>query len=103
MTFFHILKFGTDFTLYKITKSLFINQQKTTKMSKKRNGILALLGLGALAWWRYKNATPEEQKIVKDKVNTAKDNITKWGKEMQTKAEDLSKKAQEKIDEQTKK
>ena len=36
-------------------------------MSTKKNGLLALLGLGALAWWKYKNATPEEKQAVKSK------------------------------------
>lgn len=68
-------------------------------MGKKRNGILALLGLGALAWWRYKKATPEEQQMVKDKLNTAKDNLNKWGNELKSKADEFAQKAQEKIDE----
>lgn len=68
-------------------------------MGKKRNGILALLGLGALAWWRYKKATPEEQQMVKDKLDTAKNNFNKWGNELKSKVEEFSQKAQEKIDE----
>ena len=35
-------------------------------MSNKRNGLLALLGLGALAWWKYKNSTPEEKQAIKE-------------------------------------
>jgi hypothetical protein len=49
-------------------------------MSTKRNGLLALLGLGALAWWKYKNSTPEEQQAVKDKVNSAKRQFQQMGK-----------------------
>lgn len=42
-------------------------------MSTKRNGLLALLGLGALAYWRYRNSTPEEKQKVKDQINAAKE------------------------------
>lgn len=59
-------------------------------MSTKRNGLLALLGLGALAWWKYKNASPEEKQAVKDKVNTAKDNLSKLGSDLKTKASDMA-------------
>lgn len=67
-------------------------------MSTKRNGLLALLGLGALAWWKYKNSTPEEQQAVKDKVNSAKDNFNKWGNDLKNKANDLSQLVQQKVD-----
>ena len=68
-------------------------------MSTKRNGLLALLGLGALAWWKYKNSTPEEQQAVKDKVNTAKDNFNKWGNELKSKANDVASQVQNKVNE----
>ena len=67
-------------------------------MSTKRNGLLALLGLGALAWWKYKNSTPEEQQAVKDKVNSAKGNFNKWGNDLKNKANDLSQQVQQKVD-----
>ena len=67
-------------------------------MSTKRNGLLALLGLGALAWWKYKNSTPEEQQAVKDKVNSAKDNFNKWGNDVKNKANDLSQQVHQKVD-----
>ena len=67
-------------------------------MSTKRNGLLALLGLGALAWWKYKNSMPEEQQAVKDKVNSAKDNFNKWGNDLKNKANDLSQQVQQKVD-----
>ncbi len=67
-------------------------------MSTKRNGLLALLGLGALAWWKYKNSTPEEQQAVKDKVNSAKDNFNKWGNDLKNKTNDLSQQVQQKVD-----
>ena len=67
-------------------------------MSTKRNGLLALLGLGALAWWKYKNSTPEEQQAVKDKVNSAKDNFNKWGNDFKNKANDFSQQVQQKVD-----
>ena len=55
-------------------------------MGNKMNGILALLGLGALAWWKYKKASPEDQQKVKDTINTAKDNLTKFGNDLKDKA-----------------
>jgi hypothetical protein len=67
-------------------------------MSTKKNGLLALLGLGlgALAWWKYKNSTPEEQQVVKDKINTAKDNINKLGSELKSKSTDAVSQVQDK-------
>ncbi|MBN9311630.1 MAG: hypothetical protein BGO40_09530 [Chryseobacterium sp. 39-10] len=67
-------------------------------MSTKRNGLLALLGLGALAWWKYKNSTPEEQQAVKDKINTAKDNVNKWGNDLKNKANEVASQVQNKVD-----
>lgn len=67
-------------------------------MSTKRNGLLALLGLGALAWWKYKNSTPEEQQAVKDKINTAKDNVNKWGNNLKNKANEVASQVQNKVD-----
>lgn len=68
-------------------------------MGNKTNGLLALLGLGALAWWKYKKASPEDQQKVKDTINTAKDNLTKFGNELKDKAsqtaEQLKNKAEE--------
>ncbi|MFC4162577.1 YtxH domain-containing protein [Epilithonimonas zeae] len=55
-------------------------------MGNKTNGLLALLGLGALAWWKYKKASPEDQQKVKDTINTAKDNLTKFGNDLKDKA-----------------
>lgn len=66
---------------------------------KKRNGLLALLGLGALAWWKYKSSTPEEQQVVKDKINTAKDNLNKFGSDLKTKASDVASQVQNKASE----
>ncbi len=67
-------------------------------MSTKRNGLLALLGLGALAWWKYKNSTPEEQQAVKDKINTAKDNLNKFGNDIKTKANEVASQVQNKVE-----
>lgn len=67
-------------------------------MSTKRNGLLALLGLGALAWWKYKNSTPEEQQAVKDKINAAKDNVNKWGNDLKNKANEVASQVQNKVD-----
>lgn len=68
-------------------------------MSTKRNGVLALLGLGALAWWKYKNSTPEQQQALKDKVNTAKDNFNKLGSDLKSKANDVASQVQNKVEE----
>lgn len=68
-------------------------------MGNKTNGLLALLGLGALAFWKYKNSTPEQQQAVKDKINTAKDNFNKWGGDLKSKASDLASQAKDKANE----
>lgn len=68
-------------------------------MGNKTNGLLALLGIGALAYWKYKKSTPEEQQAVKDKINNAKDNLNKWGNDLKTKANDVASQAQNKFDE----
>lgn len=66
-------------------------------MGNKTKGLLALLGLGALAFWKYKKSTPEEQQVIKDKLNSAKDNLNKFGNDLKEKAEDLASQAQEKL------
>lgn len=66
-------------------------------MSTKRNGLLALLGLGAVAWWKYKNSTPEQKQVVKDTLNTAKDNFNKLGSDLKTKASEVASQVQEKV------
>ncbi|WP_312324381.1 YtxH domain-containing protein [Soonwooa sp.] len=68
-------------------------------MGSKKNGLLALLGLGALAYWKYKKSTPEEQQAVKDKINTAKDNLTKFGNDLKSKANDALDQAKNKAGE----
>ena len=55
-------------------------------MGNKTNGLLALLGVGALAWWKYKESSPEDQQKVKDTINNAKDNLTKFGNDLKDKA-----------------
>jgi len=55
-------------------------------MGNKTNGLLALLGLGALAWWKYKKSSPEDQQKLKDTINNAKENLTKFGNDMKDKA-----------------
>lgn len=66
---------------------------------KKANGLLALLGLGAVAYWKYKKSTPEEQQAVKDKLNTAKDNLNKWTGNLQNKAKEVASQVQSKANE----
>lgn len=68
-------------------------------MGNKTNGLLALLGLGALAYWKYKKSTPEDQQAVKDKINTAKDNFNKWGNEAKSKVQDMANNVQNKVQE----
>jgi uncharacterized membrane-anchored protein YhcB (DUF1043 family) len=68
-------------------------------MGNKTKGLLALLGIGALAFWKYKNSTPEEQQAVKDKINNAKDNLNKWGNDVKSKANDVASQVQNKVDE----
>lgn len=66
-------------------------------MSTKRNGLLALLGLGAVAWWKYKNSTPEEKQAVKDTISNAKDNFNKMGSDLKAKATDVASQVQSKV------
>ncbi|MBC7557640.1 MAG: YtxH domain-containing protein [Chryseobacterium sp.] len=65
-------------------------------MASKTTGLLALLGLGALAFWKYKNSSKEDQQVVKDKINNAKDNLKGWGNDMKSKANDVVDQAKEK-------
>ena len=68
-------------------------------MGKKTTGLLALLGLGALAYWKYKNSSEEEKQMVKDKINNAKDNLNKWGNDLKDKANNVASQVQDKVDE----
>lgn len=68
-------------------------------MGNKGKGLLALLGLGALAWWKYKNATPEQQQAIKDKIDTAKDNLNKFGNNLKNKANEVADQVQTKLNE----
>ena len=66
-------------------------------MSTKKNGLLALLGLGALAWWKYKNSSDEDKQAVKDTVNNAKDNFNKWGNDLKSKAGEVASQVKDKV------
>ena len=68
-------------------------------MGNKTNGILALLGLGALAWWKYKKSSPEDQQKVKDTINNAKNNLTKFGNDIKDKANQTVDQLKNKADE----
>ena len=68
-------------------------------MGNKTNGLLALLGLGAVAYWKYKKSSPEQQQAVKDKINNAKDNFNKWGNDVKEKANDVASQVQDKVQE----
>ncbi|WP_428068934.1 YtxH domain-containing protein [Chryseobacterium gambrini] len=65
-------------------------------MGNKTKGLLALLGLGALAYWKYKNSSEEDKQIVKDKINTAKDNLNKWGNDLKDKANSVASQVKDK-------
>jgi len=66
---------------------------------KNKNGLLALLGLGALAYWKYKKSSPEEKQAVKDKIKTAKENLNKWGNDLKSKANEVGSQIQNKVEE----
>jgi len=68
-------------------------------MGNKTNGLLALLGLGALAYWKYKKSSPEDQQKVKDTINTAKDNLTKFGNDLKDKVNETVDQAKSKTNE----
>ena len=68
-------------------------------MGNKTNGLLALLGLGALAWWKYKKSSPEDQQKVKDTINNAKDNLIKFGNDIKDKANQTVDQLKNKADE----
>ncbi len=68
-------------------------------MGNKANGLLALLGIGALAWWKYKKSSPEDQQKVKDTINTAKENLTKFGNDLKDKANQSLDQVKSKADE----
>ncbi len=65
-------------------------------MGNKTKGLLALVGLGALAYWKYKNSSDEDKQLVKDKINTAKDNFNKWGNDLKDKANNVASQVQDK-------
>ena len=87
-----------QYTRHQIKLNFFYNH-KLLIMGNKTNGLLALLGLGALAWWKYKKSTPEEQQAIKDKLNTAKDNLSKFGNDVKAKANDVASQVQNKVNE----
>jgi len=74
-------------------------KKKFYVMGNKTNGLLALLGLGALAWWKYKKSSPEDQQKVKDTINNAKDNLTKFGNDIKDKANQTVDQLKNKADE----
>ncbi len=67
-------------------------------MSSKKNGLLALIGLSALAYWRYKNSSEEEKKAIHKKIHTAKHNLTKASKELKSKANHVASQVQKKTE-----
>lgn len=89
---------GTVFTTNETSTLNFTNNLKLKIMSTKRNGLLALLGLGAVAFWKYKNSTPEEKQVVKDKLNNAKENFNKFGSDLKSKASEVASQVQNRAD-----
>lgn len=65
-------------------------------MGNKTKGLLALVGIGALAYWKYKNSSDEDKQMVKDKINTAKDNLNKWSSDLKDKANNVASQVQDK-------
>ncbi|WKS94434.1 YtxH domain-containing protein [Riemerella columbina] len=63
----------------------------------KRNGLLALLGLGAFAFWKCKKSAPKN--TLDSKLDEAKDQLSRLGNEAKAKASDLADQAQEKAQE----
>ena len=51
--------------------------------------LLALLGVGALAYWRYTKSTPEEKQKVKDTLDNAKKNLSDMGGKLKDQANSL--------------
>lgn len=68
---------------------------------KKRNGLLALLGLGAYAFWKYKKMSPEEKDKIKDQFDDAKSRIVETGKDLKSKAESKINQAKEEVPKRT--
>lgn len=66
---------------------------------KKRNGLLALLGIGALAFWKYKKMSPEEQDKIKGQINDAKQKFTEAGQDLKSKVEDKFNQAKSTVEE----
>lgn len=67
-------------------------------LKTKRNGILALLGLGALAFWKYKNSSEEERQALKDKCNGLMGGFCKLGNDLKAKANEALTNAKQKVD-----
>ena len=56
---------------------------------KYGKSLLALLGIGVLAYWRYKKLTPKEKNKVMDVLDKAKDKLSHISNEWMSKVEDL--------------
>ena len=66
---------------------------------KKRNGLLALLGIGALAFWKYKNMSPDEQQNVKNQFNDAKRKFKDAGSDLKSEVENKFNQAKNTVEE----
>ncbi len=54
----------------------------------KLGRILALVGLGALAYRQYKKMSPEDKKAIDDKIDNAKRNLSNLGADLKSKAQE---------------
>ena len=78
--------------------------KQATMAKKNGKGLLALLGigLGAFAFWKYKNMTPEEKANLKNKIDDTgkkiKDTVQDLKENISGKYDDLKKSANTKLD-----
>lgn len=54
----------------------------------KLGRMLALAGLGALAYRQYKKMSPEDKKAIDDKIDNAKRNLSNLGTDLKSKAQE---------------
>lgn len=65
---------------------------------KKSTGLLALLGLGALAYYRYTKMSPEQKEKVKGQVDDAKQKLNKASKDLKGKVDESFAQLKEEVD-----
>lgn len=62
---------------------------------KYGKSLLALLGIGVLAYWRYKKLTPKEKNKIMDVLSQTKHKLNHLGTELMSKAEDIKEESSE--------